>query len=621
MGGAVTSASMPTQSVRNRNSKVLQVSNLAKVYGPRVLFEGASFSLTPGERVGLVGRNGSGKSTLFKLILGQEHQDRGNVTFPRGYRIGHLEQHISFSQSTLLAEACLGLPAEERDMAYKAEIILDGLGFAQDDLTKPPASFSGGFQIRINLAKLLLSQPNLLLLDEPTNYLDIVSVRWLSRFLRAWKGEIIIISHDRLFMDGVTTHSMLIHRKQIRKMPGDTAKLYTQILQDEEIYEKTRLNDEKKRQQLEIFINRFRAKASKATLVQSKIKALERMGRREELQDEETLEFRFCEAAFPGKRVAEISRLSFNYLGAPGLIDGLSFTIDKNDRIAVIGKNGKGKSTLLRLLAGELSPSAGNVSLNQNTRLGFFGQSNIERLCAELTVEQEISQANPQLLRTAVRNICGTMMFSGDDALKQISVLSGGERSRVMLGKVAASPTNLLLLDEPTNHLDMDSIEAVIESLKSYDGAVVIVTHSELILRELATKLIIFQGARPKMFLHEYDYFLRKEGWGEEAQMSKSEASATVGENAASGRGKKTIDPLERKIRAIEDQIYKLEDVRQKTENLLAKAYENNEADKISPLGERLKEIQAALEKEFAELERNVIEHEAAKRAAKTGGK
>lgn len=266
---------------------MLTAANLTKSYGDRTLFEDVSFSLVAQERLGLVGRNGSGKSTLFRIILGEESPDQGSIVTPRGYRIGHLSQHLQFTQPTILREACLGLPADERDQEYRGEIILSGLGFTQDDLQRAPAEFSGGFQIRLNLAKLFLSEPNLLLLDEPTNYLDIVSMRWLTSFLRAWKGELMLISHDRLFMDSVTTHTMFIHRARIRKVQGDTAKLYAQVAQEEEIYEKTRVNEDKKRRDLEVFISRFRAQASKAALVQSKMKALERMGEKDELSDKD----------------------------------------------------------------------------------------------------------------------------------------------------------------------------------------------------------------------------------------------------------------------------------------------------------------------------------------------
>jgi len=596
---------------------LLQVSNLSKVYGDRILFEDVSFSLVQGEKVGLVGRNGSGKSTLFKLILGSESADDGTITFPRGYKVGHLEQHLKFTESSVLKEACLGLPEEERDQEYKAEIILDGLGFSEEEIQKPPASFSGGFQIRINLAKLLLSEPNLLLLDEPTNYLDILSVRWLTNFLREWRGEIIIISHDRLFMDGITTHSMLIHRAAVKKIAGNTSKLYAQVKQDEEIYEKTRLNEDKKREQLELFINRFRAQASKATLVQSKIKALERMGKKEELQDEALLDFQFCQCPIPGKVAGDVKELKFHYPEGPVLIDNLSFTIGREDRIAVIGKNGMGKSTLLRLLAGELKPTSGSISLNQNTRFGYFGQTNIARLNPNYTVEEEINHANQKLHKTKIRAIAGTMMFSGDDALKKVSVLSGGEKSRVLIGKILAEPTNLLLLDEPTNHLDMESIEALIKSLKSYDGAVIIVTHSELILRELATKLIIFQGGSARMFLHDYQYFLEKEGWGDEVQMTSSKRSAPKAENRAEApdkSSKRSLQYLERQIKKIEEKIYKLEEETKITEAALAQAAERNEVDKLTALSLRLKELHDKLEEGFSNLGQASIEYEDKKR-------
>ncbi|MDP1758946.1 MAG: ATP-binding cassette domain-containing protein, partial [Thermodesulfovibrionales bacterium] len=230
---------------------MIQVSNLEKSYGRQALFDKVGFTINPGERVGLVGRNGHGKTTLFRLILGQEHQDSGTISIPAGYRIGHLAQHIRFIEESVLKEACLSLPHREdhRDESYKAEAILMGLGFSADDLVLNPAQLSGGFQVRLNLAKVLVSNPNLLLLDEPTNYLDIVSLRWLVRFLRAWKKELIIITHDRSFMDSVTTHTMAIHRCEIRKIAGPTENVYQQLLLDEEVYEKTRVNDEKKRKE------------------------------------------------------------------------------------------------------------------------------------------------------------------------------------------------------------------------------------------------------------------------------------------------------------------------------------------------------------------------------------
>ncbi len=507
---------------------MIQAVNLNKAYGDQVIFEDITFSMIKGEKLGLVGRNGAGKSTLFRIILGEETADSGNIVFPRNYVCGHLAQHLVFTENTVLGEACLGLPEYERDMEYKAEIILNGLGFSESDIYEAPETFSGGFQIRINLAKVLLSEPNLLLLDEPTNYLDIVSVRWLTRFLKAWKNEIIIISHDREFMDSVTTHTMLIKRNKLKKIQGGTEKLYTQVMQDEEIYEKTRVNEDKKRKEIEVFISRFRAQAAKATLVQSKVKALERMGQKEALQDEKTLDFEFRYAPFQGNSLIEAKEISFSYPDEEGkppnpkLIEELSLLVRPGETIGIIGKNGKGKSTLLKLLAKELAPASGEILTTGYLKMGYFGQTNISRLDPKLTVEDEIFNSNTSLSRTAVRSICGTMMFSGDSAEKKISVLSGGEKSRVLLGKILAEPSNLLLLDEPTNHLDMEAIEALIESLQNYAGAALIVTHSELILRQLATRLVVFQDDR--VFIHNdtYEDFLKTIGWSDEADLKPS---------------------------------------------------------------------------------------------------
>jgi ATP-binding cassette subfamily F protein 3 len=582
---------------------MLKISNLTKTFGARILFEEVSFSLSSRERLGLCGRNGCGKSTLFKLILDQEHPDDGQLSIPKGYRIGHLAQHLEFHEENILKEVCLGLPEDERHLEYKAEIMLAGLGFSEDDFVKPASAFSGGFQIRLNLAKLLLSEPDLLLLDEPTNYLDIVSIRWLTGFLRAWRGELILISHDRSFMDAVVTHCMLIHRGAIRKVQGDTEKLYQQVAQDEEIYEKTRVNTEKKRKDLEQFINRFRAQASKAALVQSKIKALERMGQSDELTDIEALDFQFSEAPFPGKYLLECKNISFAYQPGATLVDNLNLVIEKRDRICVIGKNGKGKSTLLRLIAGELTPQDGSVVVNDNTRIGYFGQSNIARLDPKLTIEQEVGSVNPDHSRTKVRAICGTMMFSGDDALKKVSVLSGGEKSRVLLGKLLAAPSNLLLLDEPTNHLDMESIDALMDSLDAYQGAVIIVTHSETLLKRLAKKLIVFGDYPPRVLDFDYDYFLDKEGWGDDEEMSSSKS------NKASKKPMALQDPKElarikREVTELEKQIARKEAQLKEIQDLLVDASVNAQASKINDLSKRLKEIQESMQSDYARWEK-----------------
>ncbi len=547
---------------------MLQVTGLYKSFSTQSILEDISFGMIPGERLGIIGRNGCGKSTLFKMILGEDHPDDGQIVMPKGYRVGHLAQHLKFTESTILDEAALGLPLERKNEEYKAKIILAGLGFSEEDFYSPPSAFSGGFQIRINLAKVLLSEPNLLLLDEPTNYLDIVSARWLARFLQEWPNELMIITHDREFMDNVTTHTMIIRRKQVRRIEGSSKKLLDQLSVDDEIYEKSRVNEDKKRKEVEEFINRFRAKASKASQVQSRVKALEKMGQKEELVDEVKLDFQFSQAPFAGKYILEVDNLEFGYKPEQTLIRRLGFTLAKGERIGVVGKNGRGKSTLLKLLAGELAPREGSVKLSPNAQLGYFGQTNISRLNEAKTIEQEVQAANSNLHRTKVRAICGTMMFPGDAAEKKISVLSGGERSRVLIGKILASPSNILLLDEPTNHLDIESIEALIESLKTYEGGIVIVTHNEHILRDLATKLVVFDGNTAQVIPGDYDYFLSTVGWGDDdaSQMSsrrkekdkdKSKGTAPAG-NVNSAKLKsnaKDIANVEKEIGVLEKRL------------------------------------------------------------------
>ena len=581
---------------------MIKINQLSKAYFARELFTDVIFQINAGDRLGLVGRNGHGKTTLFKLILGQEEPDSGEITIPRNYRIGHLEQHLHFTQPTILEEAALGLPEEESHSIYKAEAILFGLGFSHADLEKAPHVFSGGFQLRINLAKLLLSDPNLLLLDEPTNYLDITSVRWVARYLANFKGELIVISHDRDFMDSVTTHTAVIHRQKIRKFEGGTAKAYDQIILEDEIHEKTRANEEKKRAHAAAFINRFRAQASKAKMVQSRIKMLEKLPKLDGLADIQSLDFKFRHAAFAAKTLLEARNISFGYTPDNVLFRDINLTINARDRFGVIGNNGKGKSTLLNLLSGGLNPLTGELKTHPDMKLGYFGQTNIQRLNPKFTIEQEIEHTNPALTRTQVRNICGTMMFGGDLALKKVSVLSGGEKSRTLLAKILAHPSNLLLLDEPNNHLDMESIDGLIESLQDFPGALLIVTHNERILRALVTKLIVFHRGRMDVFDSGYDEFLEKIGWEDETEAKGAKKKLTARNNY---NEKKEREKAERKEKAriakIEAQILISENSLKKyNEQLVIEANRNNLAQ-LNELSKKISQVKQDIEDLYSE--------------------
>ncbi|MCH6559918.1 ABC-F family ATP-binding cassette domain-containing protein [candidate division KSB1 bacterium] len=582
---------------------MIKAINLEKSYGKQVLFKDLSFNVNRGEKIGLVGRNGFGKTTLFQLILGRAEPDEGTISIPRGYRIGCLEQHIKFSKETVLEEGCLGLHETEEHAEWKVAKMLSGLGFSEEDMQQHPSTFSGGFQIRLNLAKVLVANPDLLLLDEPNNYLDIVAIRWLTNILRSWKNELMLITHDRQFMDGVTTHTMLIHRQKVRKAAGNTEKLYNQIAQEEEIYEKTRLNDQKKRKQTELFISRFRAKARLAGMVQSRVKSLEKQKKLDALEKQESLDFSFNSAHFPAARMMAAEGLSFSYSQEkPYLIDNFSINIGKGERICVIGKNGKGKSTLLNILSGGLKPVTGELKAHPDMKLGYFGQTNIQRLNPKFTIEQEIERTNPALTRTQVRNICGTMMFGGDLALKKVSVLSGGEKSRTLLAKILAHPSNLLLLDEPNNHLDMESIDALIESLQDFPGALLIVTHNERILRALVTKLIVFHRGRMDVFDSGYDEFLEKIGWEDETEAKGAKKKLTARNNY---NEKKEREKAERKEKAriakIEAQILKSENSLKKyNEQLVIEANRNNLAQ-LNELSKKISQVKQDIEDLYSE--------------------
>ncbi len=603
---------------------MIQASNIAKAYGRQVLFDKAGFTINPGERVGLVGRNGSGKTTLFRLILKEELPDSGAIGIPNGYAIGHLSQHIRFTENTVLREGCLSLKRAENgtNETYKVETILFGLGFSADDLDRHPSELSGGYQLRLSLAKALIAEPNLLLLDEPTNYLDIVSVRWLERFLVGWKNELIIITHDRSFMDSITTHTMGIYCCKIRKFAGSTDKLYQQILLEEEVHEKTRINDEKRQKEIEQFINRFRAQANKARAVQSRIKALQKKDWLEKLPAIKTLDFEFNAAPFSGKCLLSVENVSFSFdPHGPLMIDHLSFTVGKKDRIAIIGKNGVGKTTLLNLLTGELNPLTGSITPHPSARMGYFGQSNIDRLDTQKTVEGEILETHPDNNRKAARTICGIMMFEGDQALKKISVLSGGEKSRVLLGKLLVSPSNVLLLDEPTNHLDMESIDSLLEAIDAFQGAVIIVTHSEMILNAIATRLIVFDDGKVKAFEGTYQDFLERVGW-------KNESKTADADNTTEGRGRssnrkeerrlraeiisgraRTLRALEKKITGIENTIMSLEKEVERDTRGLVKASQRGEWQSIQRLSKAIHESKLKIDELFAELENLTTEY------------
>ncbi len=603
---------------------MIAIDNLSKSYGKQTLFDDISFKVNRRERVGVVGRNGHGKTTLFRIIMGLEDADAGSVTLPRNYRVGYVEQKLEFTEATAMAEAARALSPDSRNEFWRVEKVLVGLGFEAADLAKPPAELSGGYQVRLNLAKVLLADYQMLLLDEPTNYLDITSIRWLERFLLAWPGELLLITHDRGFMDRVVTHILGIHRAKARKITGDTEKYYIQIAQEEEIYEQTRINDERKQKEMQLFINRFRAKARLAGLVQSRVKSLEKMEKKDKLEKLKTLDFSFTEKAFHHKYALDAQDLSFGYDPGRPLIENFNICIGARDRVFIIGPNGRGKTTLLKLLVGALTPRTGQVTMPQSAGMGWFEQTNVATLSGPNTVLEEIARANPGAEPKIARLIAGAMMFEDDDALKTISVLSGGEKSRVMLGQLLATPLNLLLLDEPTNHLDLESADALLAAIDAFDGAVVMVTHNEMFLHALAERLVIFDGGR--IFIHEggYQSFLDKVGWREEgdrpAAEDHQEAAARPKPTPVElrklraeivARRSKILRPLEKRMTEIETGIETKDRDLRELNGALIEASRAKDGTRVVELSKTMHELNREVDSLLEELEKLTIEHEA----------
>ncbi|MGD8992010.1 MAG: ATP-binding cassette domain-containing protein [Desulfobacterales bacterium] len=582
------------------------------------MFSDISFSLNPRERLGVVGRNGHGKTTLFRMILGNETPNAGTIIIPKNYRIGYVSQKLEFQHQTILGEAISALPVIDEAQHWKAEKILAGLGFDQTEFQKQPKAFSGGYQIRLNLAKALISEPDLLLLDEPTNFLDITSIRWIERFLQQWPHEVMLITHDRSFMDRVVTHTMGIHRQKVRKIEGDTSKYYTQIAADEAVYEKTRMKDARRRKEIEQFITRFRAKARQANLVQSRIRTLQKMEKKEKLEKLKILDFSFSNSPFEARYLFNARKISFSYDKHKPLISDFSINVAAGECVCVVGPNGKGKSTLLRLLAGQLEADSGQIKYHPDVKKGYFEQSSVKTLVDNRTVLDEILLSSPDGDRQRARNVCGAMMFSGDDALKKISVLSGGEKSRVMLGKLLVSPTNLLLLDEPTNHLDMESCDALLAAIDNFDGTVIIVTHNEMFLHALAQRLIVFQNDRLNIFDGSYQRFLGKGGWQDDGRPN---GSAQIEAPKAAGAAKRTkkalrqqrsaiisersrvLRPLQQKATAVEDEIEQNEAELNRLNESMQQASRTQSGTEITEISRAIHACQLAIERLFEQLE------------------
>lgn len=528
---------------------MLTVAGLTKSFGGRVLFDDVSLTLQPGERVGLVGPNGAGKSTLLKIILGQVEPDAGEVTFIRGTRFGYLPQESEpAGNETALDIAVPHEHEHDGQFAARAKQILASLSFRQADFTRPARELSGGWVMRAHLARLLVQEPDLLMLDEPTNHLDLETLLWFQDYLRSYPGAILLVSHDREFLNQLCTHVAELRAARILRYTGN----YDAYLEQREATEATLAATAKAQQReidrLQLFVDRFRAKNTKATQAQSKLKQIERL--KEEMVEmpegpEATVGFSFPQPQRSGQRVITLKHMKFGYglndqvetkhlLSRPlatlsSVADGgegrgeeasgpsvkliyenLNFEAERGQRIVLVGPNGAGKSTLLKLLAGVLEPQAGERRLGHNSRSGYFAQHRAAMLNPRHTVLQEALDTPQRVTEQFVRTVLGSFLFRGDDVFKPVSVLSGGEKSRLALVKLLLDPPNLLLMDEPTTHLDLASVDALIEALQPYEGTLIFISHDVHFIRVLANHVVRVENGRLRHFTGGYQYYLDK---------------------------------------------------------------------------------------------------------------
>src|SRR3984957_17348123 len=534
---------------------MIQLSGAGKRFGPKLLFEDLNWMITDQERVGLVGANGSGKTTLLKVLAGLETLDYGKLSVTRGVSSGYLPQDgLSLSGRTVFAE-CMSVFASLQQMevemeevthkmaeldpvgeeygqvadrfhhldskfrnrdgyAIEAQVgsVLSGLGFPHEDWNKRTEEFSGGWQMRIALAKLLLEKPNLLLLDEPTNHLDLEARNWLEQYLANYPFAIVLISHDRYFLDVTVNKIVEIWNRGVHFYSGNYEKYLRQKQERSDQLQAAYRNQRERIEQLEAFINRFRAQATKAKQVQSRIKELEKIERIELPAEEKTIHFSFPQPKPSGRIVAEFHGVSKSY-GEKFVFGGVDFIIERGDRIALVGVNGAGKSTLIKLLAGSEPLTSGEYSLGHNAEVDYFAQDQYKELDPNSRMLDDLQGEAPRSTNTELRSLLGCFLFSEDDVFKRIGVLSGGERNRYALARMLLQPSNFLLLDEPTNHLDMRAKDVLLESLEKYTGTVVFVSHDRYFIDKLATRIFEVGNGEVHIFPGNYeDYIWRKEG-------------------------------------------------------------------------------------------------------------
>ena len=611
---------------------MIQLSGAGKRFGHKLLFENTDWLITPHDRVGLVGANGTGKSTLMKVLAGLDTFDYGSLIVAKGTTAGYLPQDgLSLSGRTVFAE-CMTVFSDLHDMereletlthqiseldhesaeyadvadryhslehefrtrdgySIEAEVgrVLQGLGFRKEDWERQTDEFSGGWQMRLALAKLLLQKPNLLLLDEPTNHLDLEARNWLEEYLHDYPHALVLISHDRYFLDVVVNKIAEIWNKRFWFYTGNYDKFLAQKTQRNEQLQAAYKNQRDRIEQLEVFINRFRYQATKAKQVQSRIKELEKIERIEVPPEEKTIHFSFPQPKPSGRIVAEFVGVAKSYPAKPGSNTGekevfrdVNFLIERGDRISLVGVNGAGKSTLIKLLAGTEKTTRGEYKLGHNVEADYFAQDQYKELDADARMIDDLGNASPGSTQTELRSLLGCFLFSEDDVFKKIGVLSGGERGRYALLRLLLHPANFLLLDEPTNHLDMRAKDVLLDALMKYSGTVLFVSHDRYFIDKLATRVFEIGDGKVEVYPGNYeDYLWRKQGGSAKQnesirqQLKLVEPAAEAPSNGNQGwrdaapAGKaKRLNPIKRK--KMEDRIHELEAEISRAETLIA---------------------------------------------------
>ncbi len=593
---------------------MIQLSGAGKRFGAKILFEELDWLITPQDRVGLVGANGTGKTTLLKVLAGLETLDYGSMSAMKGITAGYLPQDGLSLSGRSVFEECMSVFDHLRDMeremesltsrmaevdhasdeyneigerfhllqgqfhahdgyALEAQVgtVLAGLGFRKEDWTRRTEEFSGGWQMRLAMAKLLLQKPNLLLLDEPTNHLDLEARNWLEDYLNQYPFAYVVISHDRYFLDVTVGKTAEIWNKRVHFYSGNYEQFLRQKNERKEQLEAAYRNQRERIEHLEAFINRFRYQATKAKQVQSRIKELEKIERIEVPPDEKTIHFSFPQPKPSGRIVAEFKDVAKSY-GAKEVFDDVNFVIERGDRVALVGVNGAGKSTLIKLLAGIERVTGGEIKLGHNVEVDYFAQDQYKELNPEIRMLDDLWNMAPHLAQTELRSLLGCFLFSADDVFKKLGVLSGGERNRYALARMLLQPSNFLLLDEPTNHLDLRAKDVLLEALEKFSGTVVFVSHDRYFIDKLATRIFEIGEGEVRIFPGNYeDYLWRKQNPSAPAEEPAEVAPATDTSNGNLSQPAAKIKKLNPyKLREMETRRRQLEEEITKAEHEIA---------------------------------------------------